>query len=53
MYKTCGRYFCNHEVKVGKSLLKKKKKKNLKMMASMKVKAGTKLLMAEASVGEL
>ena len=24
MYKTCGRYFCNHEVKVGKSLLKKK-----------------------------
>lgn len=27
--------------------------KNLKSMASMKVKAGTRLLMAEASVGEL
>ena len=49
MFKTWGGYFGNHEVKVGKSL----QKKNLKMMASMKVKAGTKLLMAEASVGEL
>ena len=29
------------------------KKRNLKIMARMKVKAGTRLLMAEASVGEL
>jgi hypothetical protein len=30
-----------------------KKMKNLKMTASMKVKAGDRLLMAEARVGEL
>lgn len=32
---------------------KKSKVQNLKMTASMKVKAGTRLLMAEARVGEL
>ena len=33
--------------------IKKKKKRNLKMTASMKVKAGVRLLTAEARVGEL